>query len=188
MSHTPQSQGPSRWERRGVRTIASTRVFDLCAVSYFHPKRGIEKEFTCLMPPDWVNVVPVTTEGRIVLVRQFRYGTNDFSLEVPGGVIESGEDPVVAGVRELTEETGYAGGHARLLGSVHPNPAIQSNRCHAVLVDGVSLSQPLDWDADEEIETLTASLEEVLAWVKEGKITHSLSLCALMLYIGAKGN
>jgi 8-oxo-dGTP pyrophosphatase MutT (NUDIX family) len=119
---------------------------------------------------------------QLVLVRQFRFGIHDFSLEVPGGVIESGEDPVAAGVRELAEETGFAGGTARLLGSVHPNPAIQDNRCHAVLVEGVTRSAPLAWDPDEEIEISTAPVDDVLAWARAGRITHSLSLNALMLF------
>ena len=105
-------------------------------MQYRHPVRGTEKEFIVAHAPDWVNVVAVTPEGKIVLVRQFRFGSNALSLEVPGGVMEEGEDPIAAGVRELSEETGYGGGKARLLGSVHPNPAIQDNRCHFVLVEG----------------------------------------------------
>ena len=93
----------------------------------------------------------VTPDGRIVLVRQFRFGIDDFSLEIPGGVVEPGEDPVAAGTRELREETGFGGPRARLLASVHPNPAIQRNRCHLVLVEGVECGESLDWDEDEEI-------------------------------------
>lgn len=174
--------GPARWDRLGERTMAETRVLDLRMVRYRHPRRETEREFVSIHASDWVNVVALTADDQLVLVRQFRYGINDFSLEVPGGVIEDGEDPVVAGLRELAEETGYAGGIARLLGSVHPNPAIQDNRCHAVLADGVTLSGPLAWDEDEEIEVLTAPVEEVLAWARCGKITHSLSLTALMLF------
>ncbi len=182
MNSSPSPHGPVRWELRSKRTLVSTRVLDLCGFLYFHPRRRVEKEFTCLVPPDWVNVVAVTREGRIVLVRQFRYGTNDFSLEVPGGVIEAGEDPVVAGVRELAEETGYGGGRARLLGSVHPNPAIQTNRCHAVLVEDVELLHSQNWDPDEEIEVSTMTEDELVAAVVAGRITHSLSLCAIMLH------
>lgn len=173
---------PARWERRGTRVIAKTNIFDLCGYTYYHPKRKTQREFVSLVCPDWVNVVPVTEDGRIVLVRQFRFGTDDLSLEVPGGMIEPGEDPVVAGLRELAEETGYAGGKARLLGSMHPNPAIQNNFCHAVLAEGVSLTKALDWDADEEIEVCVLPVAEVLALAHAGKITHSLALCALLLF------
>jgi len=178
----PSEHGPARWVRLGERTLAETRVLDLRMIRYRHPRRQTEREFVSIHASDWVNVVPLTTDGRLVLVRQFRYGINDFSLEVPGGVIEDGEDPVVAGWRELAEETGYAGGAARLLGSVHPNPAIQDNRCHAVLADGVMRAGALAWDEDEEMEVVTAPVDDVLAWARGGQITHSLSLTALMLF------
>ena len=180
--NSPHESGPMRWERLGERTLATTRVLDLRSVRLRHPRRGTEREFVVVHAPDWVNVVALTTERQLVLVRQFRFGIHDFSLEVPGGVIESGEDPVAAGVRELAEVTGFAGGTARLLGSVHPNPAIQDNRCHAVLVEGVTRSAPLAWDPDEEIEISTAPVDDVLAWARAGRITHSLSLNALMLF------
>lgn len=178
----PSEHGPARWVRLGERTLAETRVLDLRMIRYRHPRRQTEREFVSIHASDWVNVVPLTTDGRLVLVRQFRYGINDVSLEVPGGVIEDGEDPVVAGLRELAEETGYAGGAARLLGSVHPNPAIQDNRCHAVLADGVMRAGALAWDEDEEMEVVTAPVDDVLAWARGGQITHSLSLTALMLF------
>ncbi len=181
MSTAENHPSPLRWERRAKRTLMSTRVLDLCGVTYFHPKRQIEKEFTCLSAPDWVNVVPLTKAGEVVLVKQFRYGTNDFSLEVPGGVMEKGEDPVEAGVRELAEETGFGGGKATLLASVHPNPAIQENRCHLVLIEGAELLHALDWDPDEELETSLVPLEQALELARSGKITHSLCVCALFL-------
>jgi len=134
--------------------------------------------------PDWVNVIALTPDGRLVLVRQFRFGSDDFSLEIPGGVVEAGEMPVAAGVRELREETGFAGERARLLASIHPNPAIQQNRCHLVLVEEVRRQAATSWDADEEIEVLTAPVSEVLDWARTGRITHSLVLCGLFHFEG----
>ena len=129
-------------------------------------------------------MVALTPDGRLVLVRQFRFGRDDFSLEIPGGIIEAGEDPVAAAVRELAEETGFTGGRTRMLGSVHPNPAIQNNRCHLVLVEGAVRSQEMAWDPDEEIAVSTAPVDEVLAWARDGRITHSLVLCGLFLFEG----
>ena len=96
--------------------------------------------------------------------------------------MEPGEDPVAAGLRELREETGYAGTSAVLLGAVHPNPAIQSNRCHFVLVDGAVRSHELEWDADEEIRVLTEPVARVFELAHAGKIFHGLVLNALMLF------
>jgi ADP-ribose pyrophosphatase len=96
--------------------------------------------------------------------------------------MEQGEDPVAAGLRELREETGFTGAPAKLLGSVHPNPAIQSNRCHFVFVESAVESHALEWDADEELHLTTLPVPEVLALVHNGGITHSLVLNALMLF------
>ncbi|MSU65426.1 MAG: NUDIX hydrolase [Opitutus sp.] len=178
---SPQS-GPSRWQKLGQALRTKTAVFDLFSARYRHPARGIEREFVVVHAPDWVNVVALTPEGRLVLVRQFRYGIDEFSLELPGGVIEPGEDPIVAGLRELREETGYAGSSARLLGSVHPNPAIQSNRCHFVMVEAAVQSHAQDWDPDEEIHVSTEPVDDVLALARAGAISHGLVLDALMLF------
>lgn len=176
------SSGPSRWEKLGDRLLAPTRIFELRSRQFRHPVRETTCEFVCIESPDWVNVVALTPEGHLVLVKQFRFGIDQFSLEVPGGIIEPGEDPVVAGLRELEEETGYVGTQARLLGSVNPNPAIQSNRCHLVLVEAARPTASAKWDHDEEIEVSTAPVEEVFAWARTGKITHALVLNALWLF------
>jgi 8-oxo-dGTP pyrophosphatase MutT (NUDIX family) len=178
---TPPS-GPARWEKLGQTTQATTRVLNLLSVRYRHPVRGTERNFVVVQPSDWCNVLALTPDGRLVLVRQFRFGIDDFSVEIPGGVMEVGEDPIEAGLRELREETGFVGTRARLLGSTHPNPAIQSNRCHFVLVEDAVQSEALEWDADEEIEVLAVPVAEVLARARAGGITHALVLNALFLF------
>jgi ADP-ribose pyrophosphatase len=177
---------PARWERGAGTVLASTRVLELRSVRFRHPVRGTERDFVIAHAPDWVNVVAQTPDDRIVLVRQFRFGSNELSLEIPGGVMEAGEDPVSAGLRELSEETGYGGGEPSILGSVYPNPAIQDNRCHFVLVRGAVPRGPMNWDHDEEIQFSTAPTDEVLGWARSGAISHSLSVAALMLFEGAR--
>lgn len=176
------ASGPARWEKLGHTSLAQTRVFDLHSVRYRHPGRRTERDFIVAHPPDWVNVLALTPDHRLVLVRQFRFGADDFALEIPGGVMERGEAPLAAGLRELREETGYTGAPARVLGAVRPNPAIQSNRCHIVLVEQAVASAPTAWDHDEEIELLTLPVEEVLALARNGGISHSLVLNALFLF------
>jgi 8-oxo-dGTP pyrophosphatase MutT (NUDIX family) len=178
----PAPLSPSRWEKLGQSSQFKTRVFDVLGVRYRHPVRATEREFTVMQAPDWVNVVALTPDEQVVLVRQFRYGIDEFSLEVPGGVMEAGEDPVTAGLRELREETGFAGTGARLLGTVHPNPAIQSNRCHFVFVGAAVRAHDFAWDADEEISVTTQPAAEVFALARSGGIVHSLALNALMLF------
>lgn len=173
---------PVPWERGAPSLLAQTRILALQTVPFHHPRRGTRRDFVVVAAPDWVNVLAHTHDDRLVLVNQFRYGINATSWEIPGGVIEAGEDPVVAGVRELEEETGYTGRNARLLASVHPNPAFMANRCHLVLVEDCRLTAPVQWDSDEEIEVATPPVAEVLARARAGGITHSLVLDALFFF------
>lgn len=173
---------PLRWQKLRDEPHSTTRIFDVVKAIYRHPNRAKEQDFFVIKPPDWVNVVALTPAGDLVLVRQFRYGINEFSLEIPGGVIDPGEDPVTAGLRELREESGFVGARARLLGAVHPNPAMQSNRCHLVLVEEARREADLDWDPDEEFEILTKPVEEVFALATTGGITHAMVLNALLLF------
>lgn len=179
--NTPDA-GPSRWETLGRRSLAKTRIFDLDEVHFRHPVRETERNFVVLHPPDWVNVIALTPDHQLVLVKQFRFGLDDFALEIPGGVVDAGEDFLAGGVRELLEETGYAGKNPRVLGTVAPNPAMQSNRCHLVMVTDAMPAGKVAWDPDEEIAVSLQPVDEVLALARTGGITHSLVLNALFLF------
>jgi ADP-ribose pyrophosphatase len=183
MSDLPGSAAPARWEKLGPSVVdARCRVFDVLRARYRHPVRNRERDFVVIDAPDWVNVLALTPDRQLVLVRQFRFGIDEFSLEIPGGVMERGEDPLAAARRELGEETGYTGRSARRLGGVHPNPALMNNVCHLVLVEQAERTQGLAWDPDEEIEVLTAPVDEVYAWARSGRIRHALVLDALLLF------
>jgi ADP-ribose pyrophosphatase len=182
MSNSPGSARPARWERAGQSLHASCQVFDVLHARYRHPGRGRERDFVVIQAPDWVNVIALTPDHRLVLVRQFRFGIDDFSLEIPGGVMEPGEDPLTAAQRELREETGHTGRPVRVLGSVHPNPAIMNNVCHLVLVEQAERTAALSWDHDEEIEVLTVPVDDVFDWARAGRIRHALVLDALLLF------
>ena len=173
---------PCRWKKLDTRVLAHTPIFDLQSIRFQHPTRTAPRDFFVIAAPDWVNVVALTTDRQLVLVRQFRYGIDDFSLEIPGGLIDPGEDPVVAGLRELKEETGFSGGSARLLGGVHPNPAMQNNRCHFVFVEGVERTALVNWDENEEMAVTTLPVDEVYALAYQGVISHAMVLDALFLF------
>lgn len=177
-------KGPavSNWTTLSSEPFATTRIFRVMRKRCRHPKRGTESDFFVLDSADWVNVVATTTAGEMVLVNQFRFGIENFSLEVPGGLMDDAEDPIHAARRELKEETGFAGGEGRLLGMVHPNPAIQSNTCHLVLIEGVENVAAQEWDEHEEMEVHLVPVEEALRLGRTGGLTHALTLNALFLF------
>lgn len=170
------------WEVRGVEPHAGCRVFSVLRKRCYHPERRVERDFFAIHSANWVNVLALTPAKELVLVNQFRFGVEKCSLEIPGGMLDEGEDPVQAGLRELEEETGYVGTNARIIGSVWANPAILDNRCFFVLVENAELRRETRWDQDEEIEVSLATVPETLRWAREGKILHSLVLNALFFF------
>lgn len=128
--------------------------------------------------PDWVNVIPVTASGELVLVRQHRCGASRSTLEIPGGCVEPGEDPEVAAARELLEETGYAG-PLLSLGVVWSNPAIQTNRTFLYLARPVEAAGPANPDPGEVIEVERHDVRRLHALLDDGTIDHALAVVSL---------
>jgi 8-oxo-dGTP pyrophosphatase MutT (NUDIX family) len=143
------------------------------------PRTDEEFDRLVLETPDWVNVVALTARRELVLVEQYRFGSGDVTLEIPGGVLDRGEEHGAAARRELAEETGYTGGTWRYLGAVQPNPAFHDNLCHHWLAEGVELTQGQGLDAGEDIAIRTLPLDEVGAAIADGRIRHALVLTAL---------
>ena len=154
------------------------RIFTTELVEAQNPRTGAIKQFSRIDCVDWVNVIALTGDDRIVLVRQFRVGTREVCLEIPGGMIEPGEDPCTAAARELAEETGYTGGSLELIGQVSPNPAILRNTLFTVLARGVTRSQEPTPDDGEVIAVETASLAECQRRLLDGEIDHALVVVA----------
>jgi 8-oxo-dGTP pyrophosphatase MutT (NUDIX family) len=171
---------PSRWNVRREAHHADCKVFEVLRRTCHHPLDSREGDFFVIRCPDWVLALPVTADGRIVMVRQWRFGAEALSLEPPGGVRDGEEDPLATAARETREETGYGHGRPLALGSVSPNPALQSNRCHFVLLEGVRNGQPRALDEHEEIEVLELAPAEALARVRAGETTHALAELALL--------
>lgn len=175
MSSTP----PSQWDLKENHLHSDCRIFEVYKQRFRRKSDGVEGDFFVLDTNSWVNVLAVTPNKELVLVRQFRFGTQEFSLEPPGGVIEKGEDPIVAGLRELEEETGYVGEDATLIGTARPNAAILSNQCYFVLVENVMKTAELAFDQHEELVTELHPIKNLKAMVQEERITHSIGLNAI---------
>jgi ADP-ribose diphosphatase len=167
-----------RW-RIGARLPGHDyRIFRTAFVDGEHPRGGAGVRFSLIEAPDWVNVVAITRDHRVVLLRQYRPGIDAVCLEIPGGMIDPGENPVAAAARELAEETGYTGGSWEHVGKVAPNPAIQNNYLHTILARGVELTQPPAPDSGEVLAVETRPFAEVQRALVDGRIEHALVVVA----------
>lgn len=175
------------WERtaseHGPHLILFRPRFD----TLVHPRSGESMKRLVLETPDWVNVIALTPERRMVAVRQFRFGTRAVTVEIPGGMVDRGEAHREAAVRELREETGYIAPRWSYLGCVEPNPAFQDNLCHHWLAEGAERTAEQELDHGEDIAVAELELETVRELVRSGAIRHSLVLTALAKILDLRG-
>jgi ADP-ribose pyrophosphatase len=166
------------WRVLSRTPVHDYRIFRSLAVRAAHPQTGAERTFTVLDTPDWINVIAITPDQQIVLLRQFRHGAGRVHVEIPGGMVDPGEDHEAAARRELLEETGYTAPRWHHLGAVEPNPAIQGNRLHTWLAeDAVATTTPTP-DEGEILAVFTAPVPEVAAMLRDGRIGHALVVVA----------
>jgi len=165
---------PLAWERKSSEQVADCRVFKVRRDVSADPRDGRAHDFYVIEAPDWINVVPVTSRGEVVLIEQYRHGTGEVSLEIPGGMVDPGETAREAAARELLEETGYAAAELVFLGKTRPNPAIQNNWIHTYLARGVEFRHEPEFDGTEQTVVRLVPVEQIPTLIAEGKITHSL--------------
>jgi ADP-ribose pyrophosphatase len=163
----------------GARVVAHDYgIFRTAFVEGTHLRVPNAKRFSVIDCVDWVNVIALTSAREVVLVRQFRVGTSEVCLEIPGGMVDEGEAPAAAAARELFEETGYRATSWRRLGAVTPNPAIFGNRLHIFLADGAVRAGAAEPEGSEVIDVELLPLAEVWRAIREGEIDHALVVCA----------
>jgi len=173
------------WSVISTEQLVETRVFSLLKRQSRSPRSGEPYDFFLLDVPHWVNIVPITRERQLVLVRQYRQGAEDLTLEIPGGMMDPQDGSAEhAARRELLEETGYTAGAMRQAGWVEPNPALQNNRCYTFVAEDLHSPGPLQPDGSEDIEVVHIPLDEVSDYVRSGRIRHSLVIAAFALSFG----
>ena len=171
-----------RWKRVGRKIAADFKFFRVREDRLITPRNGHEDDYYVIECPDFVCVMALTPDNELILVKQFRFGIEDFTLEMPGGVVDPGEPALDAAIRELLEETGHKAVDVQPLGAIHPNPPNMNNRCHIFLATGCIPVDALDLDPGEEIEVLKVPMESVGAMVLGSEVTHSLVISALYLH------
>jgi ADP-ribose pyrophosphatase len=168
------------WKKIGSKPSGDYRVFTVRTDTKISPRTGAEHTFFVIDSANWVNIVAITPDQQVVMIEQYRQGTDTVELEIPGGLIDPGDaSPIAGGVRELREETGYEGENARIIGTIFPNPAIMSNTCYTVLAENCQLKHPLQWDHAEDIITRLVPVAEIPGLVASGRIRHCIVVAAL---------
>lgn len=186
MPEPPLTPEPSwRHEGDGAHdlTLEENWLFRLRRERFRSRVSGQEHDFYVVHLADAVNVIALTPERKVILVRQFRAGSGHDSLEVPGGLLEPGEDPREAGARELLEETGYAGDPAELLGTVWSNPSILTSRTSFIVIANARRVTEPRLDHHEEVAVEIVPAEEIPRSIAEGRIDHALVVCGLLWWL-----
>jgi 8-oxo-dGTP pyrophosphatase MutT (NUDIX family) len=166
----------------------SIKPWKIIESSYFHPQFRMDK---CELPNGklinasvfefrpWVNVLAMTKDSEVVLIRQYRHGVQDVLWEFPGGVMEDDEDPLEGAKREMLEETGYTSPNIVQVGKFYPNPAIQTDTMYSFLALDAEKTDGQNLDDAEEIEIHLVPLDEVIEMTKRGEFCHALQIAAL---------
>ena len=170
------------WRRTDAERVQRCGIFSLDRVRFEPPEGGEARPFWVLDLPEWINVIALTADDHVPMVRQYRFGIESLTLEIPGGMCDAEEDPLIAARRELLEETGYEADEWSELGWVHPNPPLQNNRCHTFLARGARRVGEPQPDIDERIEQVLVPLSEIPQKMADGEITHALVIAAFQLY------
>ena len=167
-----------KWEKLASKQLSDYRIFKSRQDTRRSPRTGAVHTFFVLESPNWMNVIPLTPEGNVVFIHQFRHGSESVMMEIPGGLVDPGEAPAETARRELLEETGYAADEIVLIGTVTPNPAFLDNTCYSYLALNARKVQEPALEASEDIVVEEVPLAEVAGMVRNGRITHSLVIAA----------
>ncbi|MBU0513464.1 MAG: NUDIX hydrolase [Proteobacteria bacterium] len=175
------------WTVKNKRKVADCKVFEAYEVLSQSPYDQSLHPFYLLHTGDWVNVIPLTGDERVVLVRQWRHGSRQFTLEVPGGLVEGGLEPLAAAQEELIEETGRRAATWESLGHVNPNPALFDNRLHTFLATDLCRVGSVTVTDTERTEVELVPLAEVPELIRRGVIDHALVVSAFALLFVRRG-
>ncbi len=173
----------SIWPEIDSQSLFDCRIFSVEASRLKSPFDGSVHDFYRILSVDWAQIIPITPQREIVMVRQYRHGSRQVTLEIPGGLIDPGEDPQSAAVRECLEETGFAVGEVRPLGSVNPNPALFANRLHSFVAEGATQVAEVSNEGAEQTEVELVPEDRLPELLLKGRIDHALIAGTLWHYV-----
>jgi len=178
----PEDDSLIPWTLQKRRVVAQTRIFALEEQQWTCPTDGARSgTFAVIDSPDWVNVFAITPDDELVLIEQFRFGIGAMSIEIPGGIVDDGEDPATTAARELLEETGFAGSEPISLGSISANAAILNNRVHTYVITDAQRTSAQALDEHEQIRVMCVPLSRAREMIASGQIHHSIVVAAFTL-------
>jgi len=175
------------WSETSRETVGDYRIFTVERSIAESPVDGQTRTFHRIQSQSWTQIVPITADGQIVLIRQFRHGSQRVTLEIPGGLVDAGEDPAEAAMRECLEETGFRARHAEPLGVVNPNPALFANRLHGYFATGVERESAVQNTGTEITEPVLVPVRDLPAMLLSGEIDHALVAQTLWRYLYLHG-
>lgn len=163
----------------------STSIFKLLKqrIRLESSAEDLEGDFYILDAPEWINVMPLTADEEIILVEQYRHGTQEPTLEIPGGMVDAGESSLEGAKRELLEETGYRSDTWKGLGKVSSNPSMLNNYTHMYIAQDCKFVGTQNPDEHERIEVHKMLLADFLEFAKNGTVHHAIVLAAVARYL-----